>query len=191
MIKFTVPGTPISKLRHRTFVTKGGSQRQYTPPETILYENMVAIVAREAMSKSNAPKFVGPIGVSCAFYLKIAETNRKRYEEGKWHTQRPDVDNLKKSCLDGMSGVVFDNDCCVALIFATKRWTHDNPRAEISVQSLGQADPESIRQIQEHMEGGKESRDVWTECSRAFAEAGSEHQESQSVDSVASKNSQG
>lgn len=190
-IKFVVPGTPVSKLRHRTFITKSGSQRQYTPQETILYENMVSIVAREEMAKTNTPKFIGPIGVSCTFYLPIAETNKKRYKEGQWHTQRPDVDNLKKSCLDGMSGVVFDNDCCVALIFATKRWTHDNPRAEISVQGLGPTDPESLRQDAQRLESGKNSGDVWTERARAFAEAGSEHARSESMDGVADKDSQG
>src|SRR5882672_7781920 len=104
-IRFVVPGTPVSKLWHRTFITKGGSQRQYTPPETILYENMVAICCREAMNGTSKERSSSPVRLAARFYFPIARTNAKRLGEGQSHTQRPDLDNCIKSIKDGLNGV--------------------------------------------------------------------------------------
>ena len=51
------------------------------------------------------------------FYIKRAKTNKT-----KQHTQRPDIDNYMKAVLDGMQGVVFEDDSQVFEIFATKTW---------------------------------------------------------------------
>lgn len=145
MIKFTVPGTPISKLRHRTFITKGGSQRQYTPPETILYENMVAICCREAMNASSKTegnngtskeRTTGPVKLSAHFYFPVARTRVARLGENAVHAQRPDLDNCIKSIKDGLNGVAWNDDCCVVELVASKHWTHEQPRAEIEVTEL-------------------------------------------------------
>ncbi len=143
-VSFTVPGTPVSKLRHRTFVTAGGSQRQYTPPETILYENMVAICCREAM-KSMSPegehgtsqsKSTGAVRLAARFYFPVARTRAGRIAEGDRHTQRPDLDNCLKSIKDGLNGVAWNDDCCVAEITASKHWTHLEPKADITVEEI-------------------------------------------------------
>lgn len=135
-ICFQVPGTPVSKLRHRTFITKGGSQRQYTPQETILYENMSAICCREAMNGTNQERFTGPVKVSARYYFPIAKTRAGRIAEGNHHCQRPDLDNCVKSILDSLHGVAWNDDCCVCEVVASKHWTHLQPRAEIEVEEL-------------------------------------------------------
>ena len=136
MIKFTVPGTPVSKLRHRTFITKGGHQKQYTPQETILYENMVAICCREAMNGTNQERAVGGVKLAARFYFGIARTRSRQLGSGDPHTQRPDLDNCLKSIKDGLNGVAWNDDCCVCEIVASKHWTHEQPRAEITVEEL-------------------------------------------------------
>ena len=135
-ISFVVPGQPISKLRHRTFITKGGSQRQYTPPETILYENMVAICCREAMNGTNQERVTAGVRLAARFYFGVARTRSKHIEEGQGHTQRPDLDNCIKSIKDGLNGVAWNDDCCVCEVVASKHWTHLAPRAEITVEEL-------------------------------------------------------
>ncbi len=135
-VSFTVPGTPISKLRHRTFITKGGSQRQYTPPETILYENMVAICCREALNGSSQSKAVGAVRLAARFYFPVSKTRAGKLGEGDRHTQRPDLDNCLKSIKDGLNGVAWNDDCCVAEITASKHWTHLEAKAEITVEEL-------------------------------------------------------
>jgi len=136
VIKFTVPGTPVSKLRHRTFITKGGSQRQYTPPETILYENMVAICCREAMNGTNQERTSGAVKLSARFYFPVAKTRARGLAEGGSHTQRPDLDNCCKSIKDGLNGVAWNDDCCVVELVASKHWTYEQPRAEITIEEL-------------------------------------------------------
>ena len=135
-IRFVVPGCPQSKLRHRTFITKGGSQRQYTPPETILYENMVAICCREAMNGTNQERTTGGVKLAARFYFPVAKTRAGRIAEGDRHCQRPDLDNCCKSILDGCHGIAWNDDCCVAELTASKHWTHLAPRAEITVEEL-------------------------------------------------------
>jgi Holliday junction resolvase RusA-like endonuclease len=136
MIKFTVPGIPQSKLRHRTFVTKSGHQKQYTPQETILYENMVAICCREAMNGTSQEKSIGPVRLAARFYFPIAETRRRKTGECDPHAQRPDLDNCIKSIKDGLNGVAWNDDCCVCEVVASKHWTHQQARAEIEVEEL-------------------------------------------------------
>lgn len=136
-ISFVVPGTPVSKLRHRTFITKGGSQRQYTPPETILYENMVAICCREAMNGKGQERITGGIKFSARFYFPVPKTRAGRITEGQVHTQRPDFSNCWKAVEDGCNGVAWNDDCQIAVIGESgKFWTHGQARAEIEVEEL-------------------------------------------------------
>lgn len=137
MIKFTVPGIPQSKLRHRTFVTKSGHQKQYTPQETILYENMVAICCREAMQNGTSQsQSAGAVKLAARFYFPVATSRARRIVEGQRHTQRPDLDNCIKSIKDGLNGVAWNDDCCVCEVVASKHWTHGQARAEIEVEEL-------------------------------------------------------
>src|SRR5208282_4545372 len=81
LLKFTVPGCPVSKKRHQTATLKkctrcqrqtmrrqcicGSYEFQFvtniesTPRETVLYENLVAMAARDAMQKSSETGSLG------------------------------------------------------------------------------------------------------------------------------------
>jgi len=106
-----------------------------------MYENMVSMVARDAMktaaaiSGSGEIKMAsGAIRLSIASYFPIADTRKKKITEGQPHTQRPDADNLLKAIADGCNGVVWNDDCAVYEKHVVKRWTHQQPRCEVTVE---------------------------------------------------------
>jgi Holliday junction resolvase RusA-like endonuclease len=41
---------------------------------------------------------------------------------GRYHTQKPDLDNIEKSILDGLNGIAFKDDSQVADVSKRKVW---------------------------------------------------------------------
>ena len=52
------------------------------------------------------------------------------------HTQKPDVDKSLRGVLDGLTGVVFADDCQVVRAIAAKAWTLAGERPDIMIASL-------------------------------------------------------
>jgi Holliday junction resolvase RusA-like endonuclease len=157
-ISFVIPGPPVAKARVKTVPLRkclrcgktgmgfpcrycGGVSSEfvtnipYTPKQTTNYESLVRLCASEAMKVMGIEKLSGAISVRVNFYFPIAPSRAKKLKDGDWHTQRPDVDNCKKSILDGCNEIVWHDDCIVAEIYATKRWGV-NPRAEVEVKEI-------------------------------------------------------
>ena len=64
-----------------------------------------------------------PLSVFLHFSLPIPVSASKKVREallGAPHTKKPDIDNLCKSVLDGMAGIVFKNDGQIASLHAKK-----------------------------------------------------------------------
>lgn len=53
-----------------------------------------------------------PIGIDLTFYIKPAN--------GKGVVKKPDLDNLIKSILDALEGVIYENDCQIVKLTAAK-----------------------------------------------------------------------
>lgn len=68
----------------------------------------------------------GPLVLHLDFYLKKPKTVRRKYPE-----VRPDLDNLIKNILDGLNGVLFNDDSQIIGIYATKRY---DKRGKITLQ---------------------------------------------------------
>jgi Holliday junction resolvase RusA-like endonuclease len=99
------------------------------------YERFGAMCAQQGMVGSE--KFVGPSQVTCTFLFGIPKTGaNSKKKEGDWHTQRPDVDNCKKSVLDFCNALVWADDCIIARIVGEKRWTLGVPQTLVTVESL-------------------------------------------------------
>ena len=73
----------------------GAHGRIYTPTATRSFENNLAWVAQAAMVKASAKPFTKPLKVKLRFDLQ---------------TNRSDLDNLCKSTLDALNGIVWDDD---------------------------------------------------------------------------------
>lgn len=115
MIEFVVPGRPRPKERPR----RGKHGNVYTPAVTKEYERLVGWTALKAMTDKD--KLTGPVGVEIQLYF---------------HGKRlPDIDNCAKALLDGMLGIVYEDDRQVREL-RISRYQDKNERAEVSVWPL-------------------------------------------------------
>lgn len=117
-LAFVVSGKPVPKGRPR--MTRSGAV--YTPIQTTRYERLVAQSARAA-GASPAP---GPVSVDLEIRFPIPKSwpkKRREAADGQPHTQRPDLDNLVKSVLDGLNGVAFADDAQVHAVSTRKVWS--------------------------------------------------------------------
>ncbi|MEI6449785.1 MAG: RusA family crossover junction endodeoxyribonuclease [Actinomycetes bacterium] len=116
-VQFSVGGIPQGKQRPR--LGKGG--RVYTPAPTRRYERMVAWAALESRPRGWA--LTGRFRVEVVCYFP--------------DERRRDVDNVLKSVLDGMQGVLYEDDSQVVVASAIKWLDRERPRTEVVVKRCG------------------------------------------------------
>jgi len=139
LIHFTVPGEPVAKGRARSY-KRGNFVQHVTPEKTVLYENLIKMIALEAMG--DRPKLKGAIHIRIQAHFKIADSwSKKKKEEaiiGRLkHIKKPDVDNIAKIVMDSIrDGVVLEaDDCNVTYLIVTKGYSND-PRVEIHIEEI-------------------------------------------------------
>lgn len=129
--------------------------------ETVHYENLVKLIAHEAMQTAGITEPVtGPLRLVVEAWFAIPDSRRctkhnclppvdvtehlawdksregcKKLHIGDFHAQRCDLDNVIKAVSDACNGVVFYDDSQVAALDGTKYWS-DTPRAVVTVESL-------------------------------------------------------
>ena len=98
---FDVPAVPVAKARPRA-TTVGGKARMYTPKTTAHFE---ALVAEHAAMKLPGVQLQGPLEMKIIFYMPRPKRLYRKCDSALPipHTSRPDIDNLAKSVLDGLS----------------------------------------------------------------------------------------
>lgn len=136
-IRFFVPGKPQGKGRGRVIRINGHGAIK-TPEKTVAYEFLVAHAAGLAMD--GAALIDGPCAVSLDIACQIPASWPKRRQlaavEGRERvTTKPDVDNVLKSVLDGMNGVVWRDDVQVVMLTAHKRYAR-TPGVTVEVSAL-------------------------------------------------------
>ena len=146
LIEIVLDGPPRGKGRPR-FSTKGGSATTYTDAATRAYELKLAWKAKVAMR--GKPPFEGPVHLTVIAYLPIpkylSKADKIAAEKGDIvPIGRIDVDNIMKSAMDGMNGIVFQDDKQVVLASICKFYS-PKPRLRISVgryiaRGMGDAD---------------------------------------------------
>ena len=130
-VYFIVPGPCVAKPRPR-FSSKTG--RVYTPNNGHKYEKLV----RECYgdNKSFEDKF---IKIKIIFWFEIPKSysKQKRQDcaEGFIRPSRADIDNYIKSVLDGLNKVAYADDRYIYKIEAEKRYTENEARTEITIES--------------------------------------------------------
>ena len=115
-----IPGKPQPKQRPRL----GYGGKAYTPEPTQAFEKRVKHHAKMA----GATPVSGPVHVDITSVFSMPKSlakYRKAALDGQPHTNRPDLDNLVKSVLDGLNGVAFDDDAQVHSVSARKIWSAD------------------------------------------------------------------
>lgn len=122
VIHFHIEGTPVPKKRPR-FSTQGGFVRSYTDKGTRDYEDHVRLTAQNAMGSTDPLET--PVGVYLYMRLPVPKSHSKKRTEDcleglEKPIKKPDIDNLAKSVLDGMNGVIFKDDSQIVSLHCTK-----------------------------------------------------------------------
>ena len=123
-IAFQIPGLPRGKGRPR--MTRSG--HVYTDAKTASFEGMVRSFAAQAMADAHLAMAAGlPVAVRICISVPCpASYSRKRRAaalDGGVAPFKPDVDNVAKSVLDAMNGIVFDDDSRVTSLTVEKKFT--------------------------------------------------------------------
>lgn len=82
--------------------------------------------------------FKGAISMKIDFLMPIPTSLSKIKREaiiGRYHTKKPDCDNLAKGVKDCLEGIAYDNDSQIAVLNITKRYDI-NPRIEVELWEL-------------------------------------------------------
>ena len=111
-IHFQVEGEPKGKGRPR-FTRAGKFTRVYTDKQTLDYEALIKFFAAEAMGSTD------PLETPVSVFLYIRHGVPQSYSKKRTEAclsgleqpcKKPDIDNIAKTYLDGMNGVVFLDD---------------------------------------------------------------------------------
>ena len=135
---FKVYGDPKGKGRPK-FSKVGNFARAYTPPET---ENYEAFIKMTALDAAKGAYLHGAIEakIDCIYKIPISWSKRKRKEalEGIVQcTKKPDADNIAKTMLDSLNGIIFDDDRQVTVL-TVRKFYGETPRVEVTLSEIEQ-----------------------------------------------------
>ena len=114
---FIVTGDPAPQPRHRA-TNRGGHVRMYIPKNHPVnqWKNNV----KDFCNKLFDSPLEGALSVEMDFVIKRPKSLPKKQN---FHIKKPDIDNLIKSTLDAMNGIVFKDDKQVVCIVAAKHYS--------------------------------------------------------------------
>ena len=113
MIQLDFVIDPVAKGRPRF-----GKRSVYTPKKTENFENSIKKMAIDQYHKK--PK-VEPLGVIIDFYIKRPKS--VSVKKRPYPVVKPDLDNLTKSLLDSLNGVLYKDDSQIIEIKVSKRYS--------------------------------------------------------------------
>lgn len=140
ILDFEFQGEPVAKGRPKISM-RGNFASAYTPKKTRVAESWIKLQAQQQLPKDFQP-IKTPIVIMLyftrkwpkAFYLKNQEKQTKK-RNGKYPDVKPDLDNLIKTILDAMNGLVFEDDRQIISLYAEKRYG-DNPYTIAKIVSM-------------------------------------------------------
>lgn len=138
-ISFIVPGTPVGKGRPR-FAKRGNFVKVYTPEATASYENLVKIIALNAMKKGGHLVLQAAVSMSMEIYVTppaswSAKKRNSAFLGEIFPTVKPDLDNIIKGVLDALNGVVWNDDKQVIRLEVFKRYAQE-ARAVVLIEEV-------------------------------------------------------
>jgi len=136
MIKFTVPGSPVGKMRPRT-ISRGGRTWSFTPAKTVNYEKSIAVAAIPVKPKV---LLTGPVSMVVRIYRDIPKSFSKAKRaaaiaEELLPINKPDSSNVVKSVEDALNGIIYVDDSQICDHIIRKRYA-EQPRVEVIVEVL-------------------------------------------------------
>ena len=130
-IEFFVPEI---RGKGRPRLTRNG--HAFTDEKTRNYENLVKLLAMQAMEKAGATVTDKPVKATINAYFEIPKSYTKKKVQaiinGEIKPAKPDVDNIIKSLLDGCNKIIFKDDVQVYSITATKSYITNSEKYGVS-----------------------------------------------------------
>lgn len=106
-LEFEIRTKPVPQARPRFYVKQKGARQivgAYDPKKCKTFKEVVAWEAKiKAMETGLRNPVTAPIALSLVFQMG------KNGKE-KFHTKRPDVDNLSKAVKDALTGIIYKDD---------------------------------------------------------------------------------
>ena len=143
-MKIIIPGRPIAKKRHRTFVKKlkNGKFFQGAYNEQKSEESKFISFLMTQMPQGFVP-ITGPVYIQLWYGLRRPKSHygtgrnegKIKGSAPKYPGNKPDIDNYEKFVLDCLNGVVYHDDSQVVSCRHDKRYTQE-PRTEIMIRPL-------------------------------------------------------
>lgn len=130
-VNFIINGPPRPQLRHRTAV-RGRHAVMYDDPKS---KKDKAGVMTAATNHQPDELLEGPLCVELAFAMPIPKSSKA--EPGEPHIKKPDIDNLEKLVLDGItqSGVVWHDDNQVCEVIKRKYYAVE-PKTIVRISQI-------------------------------------------------------
>lgn len=117
-------GTPKAQPRPR--MTSSG--HAYNPPSADAWKEQIELFCRTSKVKD----LKGPVGVETIFYMPIPKAMKKNPQ--KYHTHKPDIDNLLKAVFDAMTNAdVWDDDKQICWIHARKEYENEKQKPGVEI----------------------------------------------------------
>ncbi len=116
LVYFRVPGEPVPKQSFR-WAARGW--HGYRSSRVSQWQENVSGAAREAFAPR--PPLTGPLALSLDFSCR---------------RRRGDLDNLSKAVLDGLEGILFQDDSQVVALFLRKRAARSAPGVDVRLWEL-------------------------------------------------------
>lgn len=138
LITFTVPGLPIPQPRQRHKII-AGHVSNYTPARHAVqaYRRAIQIAARLAYQ---GPPLTCPLSVTLLFLMPRPQrlTWKTRPMPRVWCPCKPDFDNLAKSTIDCLTGIVWADDGQIASAKVEKMYAagEEEPCVEVGIETL-------------------------------------------------------
>lgn len=150
-LHLTLPGEPVGKSAGRTVQNRhSGKRHTFIPAKSRDYMNLVKLQFR-----STFPTFQllvkQPVAVAVCLYVAPPASASKRKRTAMLNgairpTVKPDVDNVAKAILDGLTGVAFQDDKAVVELHLWK-WYSATPHTEIYLYAPGRELPPALREL--------------------------------------------
>jgi Holliday junction resolvase RusA-like endonuclease len=132
-MKFTFDVVPMGAVR----VTHRGRNNNPYARQYMAYKRGLNLIAR---SQYKGKPLKGALIAKMTFYMPLPKngvSQKRKVKAGDHVTTTPDIDNLQKTVLDGISGIAFTNDNQISEIRASKIY-RETAGIEVEVYELGE-----------------------------------------------------
>lgn len=147
-LKISLSGKAQAQERPKfsTIKTKDGRilTRAFDPKNSKNYKAEVKIAAANCMKEQNWNYTDLPLEVEIVIYKELTKTQlkskkfMKSFESGAERpTTKPDVDNVAKCVIDGLTKVAFRDDNQIVRLVVSKYYTAAEPHVEVTIKVWG------------------------------------------------------